>query len=347
MTTRSALTVSLLIFAPFCFAQPSSGPLYQPGDVRAGKGVPEPLDPPAASGEKWRVTASVELHHFEQGSGTPILVVHGGPGFPPTRPWRAGERLAADYRLIYYHQRGCGLSSRPIQSFPGHDLPAKIRQIHETLGLPAEVADIERIRRILGIEKLILLGHSFGADIAVLYAAEFPEHVRSLILVAPADMAVFPQKHAGLFDLVRQRLPESMLPEYGRYLGEYFNLPRAFERTDEESSAFYARFGKYYGAAVGGTPPVSSDAASAGFVPLAVFCSMGQHHDYSAAYQGVQAPALVVHGGDDLQPEQVSRDYAAYFKNGRFVRVEKAGHFVFDDRPEEFAAAVRLFLGGM
>lgn len=347
MSQIHEVAVCLVTAAASCLAQVAAGPLYQPGDVRAGKDVLEPLTPAGASDSRWLVAPEIELHHFEQGSGTPILIVHGGPGCPPTKLWRAGTLIAGSYRLIYYHQRGCGLSSRPIQSFCCPDMPGNMRKLHQTLGLPAQVADIERIRRTLGIEKLNLLGHSFGADIATLYAAEFPEHVRALVLVAPANMAVFPSKDAGLFERVRQRLPEEMKREYGAYLGEYFDFRRAFQRTDAESSAFFGRFGKFYGAATGCTIPQSSDAGAAGFVPLAAFCSMGQHHDYSAAYKSVMVPTLVIHGGNDLQPESVSRDFAAYFTNGHFARVEGAGHFVFDDRPEEFAAEIRRFFDSL
>jgi proline iminopeptidase len=154
---------------------------------------------------------------------------------------------------------------------------------------------------------------------------------------------VLPGKGSDLFGLVRQRLPASMKDEYGRYYGEYFDFRGAFKRTEAQSSAFYARFGKYC-AAAGAAVPAGSDSASAGFVPLAAFIGMGKHHDYSAAFRGVTAPILVVHGGNDLQPEASSREFAGLFPASRFVRIEGAGHFVFNDRPEEFAATVRKFL---
>jgi proline iminopeptidase len=323
------------------------GPLYRPGDVRRGKDLAEPLVPAVAEGSLWRVAPDVELYHFEEGAGTPILVVHGGPGFPPTQPWRAGAFLAARYRLLYYHQRGCGLSSRPVKAFSGSNQYANMRALHQKLGLPAQVADIERVRRLLGVDRLILLGHSFGADIAALYAAEFPEHVRALVTVAPADMAVLPKKGGDLFELVRARLPEGMRPEYAGYLAEYFDFNRAFRRSEPESSAFYGRFARFYGAAAGGAIPPSSDAAQAGYQPLAIYLSMGKHHDYSKAYGGVRAPVLVIHGASDMQPEQASRDFAARFPNARFARIEGAAHFVFDDRPEEFAREVDGFLGSL
>ncbi len=56
-----------------------------------------------------------------------------------------------------------------------------MQTLEQTLGISAQVADIERIRRILGEEKLIMVGHSFGGFLASLYAAEFPEHVARMV----------------------------------------------------------------------------------------------------------------------------------------------------------------------
>ncbi len=323
------------------------GPMYQPGDVRAGKDLAEPLTPAGATAERWLVAPGIELHHFEEGTGTPILVIHGGPGYPPAGPWRAGALLGKDYRLIYYHQRGCGLSSRPIQRFSGSNMYANMQLANRTLGLGAQVADIERIRRILGVDKLILMGHSFGALEAALYAAEFPEHVRASIYVAPADLTVLPNPRGDLFDLIRQRLPAAMKPEYESYVKETFDFRRAFERSEAESGEFFGRFAKFYGAAMGGLPPQTGDVSAAGYVPLAAYIGMGKHHDYSAALRAVATPGLVIHGSLDRQPESGSRGFAACFPNCRFARIDGATHFVFEDKPEEFAGAVREFLRGI
>lgn len=323
------------------------GPMYQPGNVRAGKDVVEPLTPAAQSGARWVVAPGIELYHFEEGAGTPILVIHGGPGFPPAGPWRAGTLLAPDYRLIYYHQRGCGLSSRPIRSFSSPNMYANMQLLNRTLGLPAQVADIERIRHILGVDKIVLMGHSFGALLAALYAAEFPEHVRAAIYVAPADLTVLPNPQTDLFGLVRRRLPAGMQPEYDSYMAEYFDFQRAFKRSERESGAFYGRFAKFYGAAAGGPPPQTCDVSEAGYLPLAIYCGMGKHHDYSAALRAVLTPGLAIHGSLDMQPESVTRGFAARFPNCRFTQIDGASHFVFDDRPEEFAGQVREFLKGI
>jgi len=321
-----------------------TGPMYRPGDVRAGRNVIEPLKPPPQTGDRWTVTPGIELHHFEQGSGPAILTVHGGPGFPPTQPWAAGRLLGERYRVIYYHQRGCGLSTRPIASFTDPNTYANMQLLNRTLGLPAQIADIERIRQILGEERLVLMGHSFGAMNAALYAAEFPEHVRALVFVAPANLMTMPVHGKDLFGTVRRLLPATMKDEYERYLTEYFDFRAAFRRTEHQSSEFYGRFAKYYGAATGGAIPQGSDGGGAGYVPLAAYLGLGKHHDYTAALRMVAAPVLVIHGENDLQAEADSRAFGALFPHSSFVAIAGASHFVFNDKPEEFAAAVGGFL---
>jgi len=326
------IPIALIIVTILCIWawRTMTGPMYRPGDARRA------LDSGAAG---------VELYRFQQGQGRDVLVVHGGPGFPPDGPWRAGARLAAEgYRLTYYHQRGCGRSGRPITSISGSNRYEQMKTVERALGLAAQVGDIERLRRELGREKLVLLGHSFGADIATLYAAEFPEHVEALIAVAPANMAVLPTKGSGLFDLIRARLPVGMRSEYEAYLKEYFDFGAALQRTEAQSSEFYGRLAKFYGAAAQAREVGGSDIGGTGYVPLGVYLSMGKHHDYTEAYRSVKAPVLVIHGGADLQPEEASRAFAAWFANARFVRIEGASHFVFNDRPEEFARAVSEFL---
>lgn len=323
------------------------GPMYRPGDLRSGKF--KAATPPAQSGaaDRWTMAPGVELYHFEEGSGTPILIVHGGPGFSPEKPWLGGSLLARNYRTIYYHQRGCGRSSRPISSFSTPNMYANMKLLNEQLGLPAQIADIERIRQILGQQKLILVGHSFGAMLVALYAAEYPEHVRAAIFIAPADLIRMPAgKEFDLFDQMRLRMPASERQEYAAYMREYFDFPRAFQRNEEQSSEFYGRMSKYYRLATG-IKFAAGSPQSTGYEPLALYCSMGQHHDYSAALRRINAPVLVLHGANDLQPEAASRHFASYFANARFLSIPQATHFVFDDQPQQFANAVQDFLSDL
>ena len=108
--------------------------------------------------------------YFEQcgnPDGIPVIVLHGGPGGGCSPAMRRYFDPAV-YRVVLFDQRGCG-RSRPHASVENNT----------TWDL---VADIERIREALDIEKFIVLGGSWGATLALIYAETHPEHVSHLVL---------------------------------------------------------------------------------------------------------------------------------------------------------------------
>jgi len=123
-----------------------------------------------------------------------------------------------------------------------------MQTLDQTLGLGAQIADIERIRQILGDQKLILIGHSWGSFLASLYAAEFPEHVDALILVSPANTLVMPQPEADsdLFASVRAELPPDQQAEFDAFMEEYFDFSGLFEKSEDDLVALNQKFGEYY-----------------------------------------------------------------------------------------------------
>ncbi|SLN32825.1 prolyl aminopeptidase [Roseisalinus antarcticus] len=99
--------------------------------------------------------------------GIPVIVLHGGPGggcSPAMRRYFDPEV----YRVVLFDQRGCG-RSRPHASV----------ESNTTWHL---VADIERIREVLGISRWIVFGGSWGATLALVYAQEHPERTMALAL---------------------------------------------------------------------------------------------------------------------------------------------------------------------
>lgn len=99
--------------------------------------------------------------------GIPVIVLHGGPGggcSPAMRRYFDPDR----YRVILFDQRGCG-RSRPHASVD-HNTTWHL------------VADIERIRHLLGIDRWIAFGGSWGATLALIYAQSHPERVSQLVL---------------------------------------------------------------------------------------------------------------------------------------------------------------------
>lgn len=322
-------------------------PLYKPGMVRAGENLRAPLAPPEQPDDEhvWTVEEDIQLHHFSAGEGRDVLIVHGGPGYPYAESWPGLEPLTDDYQFHYYDQRGCGQSTRPIDTFSSNNTYENMKTLEQTLGISAQLADIERIRRILGQEKLILVGHSFGGFLASLYAAEFPEHVEGMVLLVPANVLVMPQKDGGLFEEMGERLPAEMQEEYEAYLKEYLSFKDIFSKSEADLIAMNQEFGKYYQAVM--EAPMPEQGQPGGWMVQAMYLSMGRRHDYRGALQEVEAPVLIIHGAEDLQPEGASRAYADAFPNARVRVVEDAAHFVFLDQPGLFSAIVGEFLDGL
>jgi len=119
--------------------------------------------------ERLKVSALHELHLAEYGNprGKPVVLLHGGPGAGsnPTMP-RFHDPEA--YRIIVFDQRGCGRST------PYAELAE-----NTTWDL---VADIERIRTHLGIERWQVFGGSWGSTLALAYAETHTDRVSELIL---------------------------------------------------------------------------------------------------------------------------------------------------------------------
>ena len=201
------------------------------------------------------------------------------------------------------------------------------------------------IRRLLGDEKLILIGHSWGGFLASLYAAEFPNQVEALILVSPADVLArsVPQSSGGLFELVKQRLPADKQANFDDFMAEYLNFGDIFTKSEADLVALNQEFGRYYQAAI--NTPLPQQGRPGGWMGHAMYFSMGQRHDYREPLRAVTAPVLVIHGAEDLQPEEVTHLYAETFPNARFQIIEDAGHFSFLEQPDFFAQTVSKFFG--
>jgi len=102
--------------------------------------------------------------------GIPVIVMHGGPG--GGRSARLGQLFdPSRYRIILFDQRGCGKST-PYGEVAQNDA-------HEL------IEDIERIRQSLNIERWIVAGGSWGAQLALRYAFNYTKRVSALILRSP------------------------------------------------------------------------------------------------------------------------------------------------------------------
>jgi proline iminopeptidase len=348
IASLSIVCLAVLAAGGFLLYRSFTGPMYRPGMVREGKDLSAPLDPPPQSDEPgvWTVEPDIRLQYFSSGDGKTALVLHGGPGYPFLRSWSGLQPLEDSFRFFYYDQRGCGRSTRPFDTFTSKNTYGNMQTLNRTLGLGAQVADIERIRRILGADKLSLVGHSFGGFIAALYATECPERVERLVLVSPADMLVMPQEDGGLFPRIRERLPESERAGFDAFMKDYLGFQDIFGKSEADLIALNERLGEYYAQAFPGAAQAGpvEQGKPGGWMVRGIYLSLGRHHDYRDAMRSTAFPVLILHGAEDLQSEETTRRYLEIYPQAEFAVIPGATHFAFEENAEEFGRMVGTFL---
>jgi proline iminopeptidase len=263
----------------------------------------------------------VSLFERRVGNGPPVVVLHGGPGADHEYLRPGFDALAHGRELIYYDQRGGGRSPVP------RDVPVDWRE---------QVADLEALREVWGLERLTIVGYSWGGLLALLYATEHPERIERLALVspAPADRAsrqefeqVFNRRNlAPELQAERQRLRESDLrvrdPEgFTRRVFELSVVPYFFDPSK-----------------VSGLTPFRV----VGRTQQEVWQSLGDY-DLRPKLRALRLPAIVVHGENDPIPVASARETAALLGAELHVLPE-CGHVPHVEQPAAFVAALDPFL---
>ncbi|MGB0714895.1 MAG: alpha/beta fold hydrolase [Phycisphaerae bacterium] len=352
------LIVFLILFGTAAYVswQMMFGPMYRLGSVAAQAQSEDFL--PAVTSESpglWRVEPEISLYFQSFGQGRPVLVVHGGPAVPPSGEWAGLADLKGNFRFIYYHQRGCGRSTRPFNRFEGGNVYGHILELESTLGIGAQIADIERIRRILGEDRLLIIGHSFGGFLATLYAAEFPNHVEKLVLVAPAGLTRKPSPQTDLFALTSANLEAEDHLLFEALRADYFDFTKHFSKSEAELASMHLEVGTYILRAMGyqasSKPLLESQGlpSAGGWGAFAMYFSLGRNWEFSRALDIVKAPTLVITGVDDHLAKPGAEQYRS-IDGAAFTEIKadepsgQAGHMIFDDAPKGFGKVVAEFL---
>ncbi|PYP21951.1 MAG: hypothetical protein DMD53_05180 [Gemmatimonadetes bacterium] len=276
------------------------------------------------------VAATVELDGVRlftrrAGDGPPVVVLHGGPGAHHDYLLPQYDLLARGRTLLYYDQRGGGRS--PV----GRDTPVGWRE---------HVADLEALRRHWSIDRLTLLGYSWGGLLAVLYWLEHPQRVERLALVSPA-----PARAAWRAEFERRFAARMADPKIARARGDL--AASGLSRTDPEK---YRRLA--FALAV--APYFRDPNLAKQMTPFrvtartqdAVWASLG---DYDLrprlAETGARSPvprSLVVHGIYDPMPLDGARELAALLRTG--VLELATGHAPHVEATQDFVRALDRFL---
>ncbi len=262
------------------------------------------------------------------GPGTPLLLLHGGPGVPSyyLKPLAA---LGADRPVIFYDQLGCGRSDQPKDS---------------TLWTRERfVAELAAVREQLGLKEVDLLGHSWGTILAVDYMLTKPAGVHALVLSSPA-LSIPMWEHDA--DSLKHLLPDSTQQKITRN-----------ERAGTYGSPEYqAAMNEFYGRFVVRRQPMSADAESS-FAGLAMpvygymegpseFTITGTLKGYDATprLHEIAVPTLVTAGEFDEASPTTAAYFASLIPGATFTRIANSGHLTMHDNPDEYLAAVRAFL---
>jgi proline iminopeptidase len=261
-----------------------------------------------------------------RGAGRPILVVHGGPGLCDYLEPVADmlDDIATVHR---YDQRGCGRSPEV-----------------EPIDIESLVADIDALRLAWGHEQWALVGHSWGAALALLYAFAHPEHVTKLAYVSGVGIteewkAEFRRNRAA-------RLTES---ERARWEELAVHLA-----SDDGDPALEAEFSELQ------MKPDFVDPSRFLDVPRPFFAyppnrrvNAQLNADWTRLVDSgvlpekartLEVPTLVLHGDGDPRPSWPARELAGLIPGARFVLLDAVGHEPFWERPEPLREHLRGFL---
>ncbi|GHI04756.1 alpha/beta fold hydrolase [Streptomyces cellostaticus] len=261
------------------------------------------------------------------GAGDPLVLCHGGPGL-----WDmfgdVAELLADVTPVIRWDQRGCGRSERC-------DGPWTSERF---------VADLDVVRRHFGLERMALLGHSWGAQLALTYALAHPDRVSALVYVSGTGIGPDADWHPAFHQSFYTRLADH--PER---LARWQELTDLAERTEGEereravlqwSIEFEDRDRALEPAGRMADPWFGINYACSGALNDERKRSWGTPELYTAC-QALDVPVLIVDGARDIRPRTAVDSLERALPRVRRVVLPDAGHLPWAEDPEGFREALR------
>jgi proline iminopeptidase len=257
------------------------------------------------------------------GAEIPLFAVNGGPGLSHAYMMQNDlwQRVAAHRLVILYDQRGTGAS--------------KHMQPNAPQSMDAQVADLEAIRNALALERIAVLGDSYGGMIAMAYAAAHPEHVSRLILSdSPAP------SWKTMVHLLPEVFPDR--EEQGEAEGKKLAAdPEAAAQTglvNHMKMMFYSpEMRDTYVAHMG----------DLGFVPAVgqAVQKATENLDLTPKLAGFHFPTLVMTGRYDMNVAPLTAWRMAHAIPGaQIVFFEKSGHLPAFEEPEKYLKILDTFL---
>jgi pimeloyl-ACP methyl ester carboxylesterase len=272
------------------------------------------------------------LGYHTMGSG-PVLLCHpGGPGFSSLY-FGDLAGLWERFTLVLLNPRGTGNSSRPADP--------RAYQVDDY------VSDVEELREHLGLERMLLLGHSHGGVVAQAYAARHPGKVKSLVLAS--TLARFgTEQQKAMTEGMEKRSGQPWYADAAAALeeeqeGKFSNDEEMSGLVFRELPLYFAHFGA---AEAGYLDTLKTETPNADALRL-FNKEIFETFDLRGELGAITAPTLVITGEEDFICGPVcAGEIAGGIKGARKVIVGDSGHMIFVEQPEEFEREVAEFLEG-
>jgi proline iminopeptidase len=262
----------------------------------------------------------------------PVVFLHGGPGYNSySFSVLEGPQLETSLRMVYVDQRGSGRSERPANG---------------DYSMPTLVADIEALRRALGVEQLNIVAHSFGTILALEYAAAHPAQVAHLVIVS--GTGDFPLtchfRYAQLLALHPEVATAAAAAAKQGPTGECEAEFRTLHGPMYEAFANAIMFPDSTRRKLQDSIDAASGLKNTGEMQRAVFANGLLTYQFTAASR-LTMPVLIMAGGrDGADGPGPSRALSQSIVGSRLLVYENAGHFVYLDEPARFARDVIAFI---
>lgn len=268
-----------------------------------------------------------KIHYRIVGDGKPILLLSGGPGFSLDYMTPIADLLSNSFQCILLDQRGTGKSIVPTYDT-------------NYINISATLEDIEFLRKHLGYEEWIVLGHSVGCFLASKYASDYPSSVSSLLLVETVGF------NTSLWDYFGDNLWSRLLPsdkELAEYWTDSITVANDFKRASYEyqkaimPAYFYDRKNSLLFTQKMKPEDWNID------VWWFIWDDMIKI-ELSEISRGYHKPVLVLHGRQDPVGELIPFVVSQTYPNSKLVFIEQAGHLPWLEQPEVFKEAIISFL---
>jgi pimeloyl-ACP methyl ester carboxylesterase len=280
--------------------------------------------------ESFETSAGLRLTYRREGSG-PVLVCHGGGPGLSSRYLGDLAGLDGRFTLILLDPRGTGGSARPADA--------------RAYAIDDYVDDLEEVRAELGLERLLLFGHSHGAVVAQADAAAHPARVERLVLAGA--LARFQEAQAdAMAEAMEQRrgepwFEEAMAAVEAEQAGEWLTDEELGDLVFRELPLYFARYGDAEATYVEALRDEVPNGDALGLFNREIFTVF----DLRPGLPRITAPTLVIVGqGDFITGPVCSEEIAAALPDAKLVVLPHCGHMIFVEQPHRFADEVSSFL---